>query len=297
VRHLSDNKIFKIACGPNAQDYKWTDVLMERAGGFMDGLSLHYYTHGGDWGNKGEATEFSNDEYHHVLQRTLVMDELITRHSAIMDRYDPKQRVALIVDEWGTWWNVEKGTNPGFLYQQNTMRDALVAALNFHIFHKHAARVKMANIAQTINVLQAMILTDGARMTLTPTYHIFEMFKGHHDATSLPFYLSSEDYTKGDQVIPAVSASASIKDGKITLSLAHTDPTREASIECDLRGVQISGVSGRILHADKPQAHNTFEAPETVAPRDFNSTQLNDTKLSLTLPPASVVTLELNVAS
>ncbi|HEY0074368.1 MAG TPA: alpha-N-arabinofuranosidase [Abditibacteriaceae bacterium] len=296
VRHLSGNKIFKIACGPNAQDYKWTDVLMERAGGFMDGLSLHYYTHGGDWGNKGEATEFSDDEYHHVLQRTLVMDELITRHSAIMDRYDPQQRVALIVDEWGTWWNVKKGTNPGFLYQQNTMRDALVAALNFHIFHKHANRVRMTNIAQTINVLQAMILTDGARMTLTPTYHVFEMFKGHQDATSLPMHLSSEDYTKGDQVIPAVSASASIKDGKITLSLAHTNPSQEASIECDLRGVQISGVSGRILHADKPQAHNTFEAPETVAPRDFNSTQLNGTKLSLTLPPASVVTLELNIA-
>ena len=296
VRNLSGNKVFKIAGGANVADYKWTDVLMERAASHMDGLSLHYYTHGGDWGDKGSATQFSDNEYHHVLQRSLLMDELLTRHSAIMDRYDPEKRVALIVDEWGTWWNVEEGTNPGFLYQQNTMRDALVAALHLHIFHKHAERVQMANIAQTINVLQAMILTDGARMATTPTYHVFEMFKGHHDATSLPFHLSGDDFVCGEQKIAAISASASLKDGKILLSLAHTDNTREATVECELRGANISSISGRILHADKPQAHNTFEAPDTVSPRVFEGAQLNGSKLSLTLPPASIVTLELTVA-
>ena len=213
VRNLSGNKIFKIACGPNAQDYKWTDVLMERAGGFMDGLSLHYYTTAATGATKARPPVHRRRVSSRFATH-LLMDELITHHGAIMDRYDPKQRVALIVDEWGTWWDVEQGTNPGFLYQQNTMRDALVAALNFHIFHKHSDRVHMANIAQTINVLQAMILTDGARMTLTPTYHVFEMFKGHHDAVSLPLHLTSEDYAMGEQKIPALSASASLKTAK-----------------------------------------------------------------------------------
>jgi alpha-L-arabinofuranosidase len=295
VRHLGGNRIFKIACGPNAQDYKWTDVLMERAGGFMDGLSLHYYTVLGSWQEKGSATQFDGDGHFKTLQRSLVMDEIITRHNAIMDRYDPQKRVALIVDEWGTWWDVEPGTNPGFLYQQNTMRDALVAALTLHVFHKHADRVRMANIAQTINVLQAMILTDGARMTVTPTYHVFEMFKGHHDATSLPVHLNSEDYACGEAKIPAVSASASLKDGKILLSLAHGNPDKEATVSCEVRGANVQLGTARVLCADKPQAHNTFDAPATVTPRDFDGAQLHGDKLTITLPPASVVTVELSL--
>ena len=293
VRNFGGNKTYKIACGPNAADYKWTDVLMERAGKFMDGLSLHYYTVVGDWNKKGSALEFGEAEYFLTLQRTLQMDEMLTRHGAIMDRYDPEKRVGLIVDEWGTWFDVEPGTNPGFLYQQNTMRDAFVAALNFNLFHHHCDRVQMTNIAQTINVLQAMVLTDGARMTLTPTYHVFEMFKGHQDATYLPIHLTSDDYKVGDNAIPAISASASQKDGKILLSLAHTDPEHATTIEVDVRGANVQSINGRILRADTLQAHNTFDAPDTVTPQPFDGAKLDGDKLSITLPPASIITLEL----
>lgn len=293
VRNFGGNKTYKIACGPNAADYKWTDVLMERAGGFMDGLSLHYYTIPGLWSKKGSALEFDEAEYFLTLQRTLQMDEMLTRHGAIMDRYDPEKRVGLIVDEWGTWFDVEPGTNPGFLYQQNTMRDAFVAALNFNLFHHHCDRVQMTNIAQTINVLQAMVLTDGARMTLTPTYHVFEMFKGHQDATYLPIHLTSDDYKVGDNAIPAISASASQKDGKILLSLAHANPASETTIEVDVRGANVQSIAGRILSADTLQAHNTFDAPESVQPQAFDGAKLDGDKLSITLPPASIITLEL----
>jgi alpha-N-arabinofuranosidase len=175
VRKFGDKPIFKIACGASDANYKWTEVLMERAGTLMDGLSLHYYTFTGGWGDKGSATQYSETEWFSCLKNALVMDELVTKHSTIMDKYDPQKRVALIVDEWGTWWNVEPSTNPGFLYQQNALRDALVAGLTLNIFNQHCERVRMANIAQTVNVLQAMILTDGAKMVLTPTYHVFEM--------------------------------------------------------------------------------------------------------------------------
>ncbi|HYD83722.1 MAG TPA: alpha-L-arabinofuranosidase C-terminal domain-containing protein, partial [Opitutus sp.] len=201
------NPIYRIACGSNGEDYNWTDVLMRDAGRQMNGLSLHYYTlPTGSWrGSKGSATDFAEDMYFATLRRTLRMDELVQKHGAIMDKYDPEKKVGMIIDEWGTWYDVEPGTNPGFLYQQNTLRDALVAALNFHIFHKHADRVAMTNIAQTINVLQAVILTDKEKMILTPTYHVFEMFKVHQGATVVPLELATPDYVHGDEKIPAVS--------------------------------------------------------------------------------------------
>ena len=89
------------------------------------------------------------------------MEELVTRHSTIMDKYDPNKKVALAVDEWGIWTDVEPGTNPGFLYQQNSLRDAIVAATTLNIFNNHSDRVRLANLAQTVNVLQALVLTQG----------------------------------------------------------------------------------------------------------------------------------------
>ena len=212
-----------------------------------------------------------------------------------MDRYDPKKRVAIIVDEWGTWFDVEPGTNPGFLYQQNTQRDALVAGLTFNIFHVHCDRVRMANIAQTVNVLQAMILTDGAKMLLTPTFHVFEMFAVHQGATLLPTHLQSDVYASGDKEIPAVSASAS-KDAQnsVHLSLCHTDPTKRATVEVELRGAPLGKVSGRVLAADAMNAHNTFDQPNALAPRDFSDFKVDGAKLSVTLPPASVAVLSLS---
>ncbi|MGC4073723.1 MAG: alpha-L-arabinofuranosidase C-terminal domain-containing protein [Nibricoccus sp.] len=227
AKNYSGNKIFKIAAGANADDVHWTEVMMQYAKDKMHGVSLHYYTlPTGSWrGSKGKSTGFNETEWITTLRRTLHMEKLINDHSAVMNKYDPEKKVALIVDEWGTWYDVEPNTNPGFLYQQNTLRDAIVASLNFNIFHQHTDRVAMANIAQMVNVLQAMILTDKEKMLLTPTYHIFEMYKVHQDATFLPFELKTPDYVLGEEKVPVVSATASRNAaGRIHVSLTNTHP-------------------------------------------------------------------------
>jgi alpha-N-arabinofuranosidase len=290
-----DDPISRIACGPNSDSYEWTDTLMKN-GGRMNGLALHYYTlPSGSWqGSKGSATEFGEDQYFATLRNTLKMEELITKHSAIMDKYDPQKRVGLVVDEWGVWTDVEPGTNPGFLYQQNTLRDAILAAMNLHMFQAHADRVTMANIAQMINVLQSMILTDKEKMLLTPTYHVFEMFKVHQGAISLQLQLTSPDYVVGAEKIPALSVSAS-RDaaGKIHLSLANADPKDPIALSCKLVGASSKSVSGRILTAPTFTAHNTFAAPNAVTPQNFDGAKLSGDGLTVTLPAKSVVVLEL----
>jgi alpha-N-arabinofuranosidase len=296
VKNYPGNRIYRVACGPNDSNYAWTETLMSMAGRQMNGLALHYYTLAtGNWRDKGSATEFGEQDWFNTLKRTLEMDTLITKHSAIMDKYDPEKRVGLVVDEWGTWYNVEPGTNPGFLYQQNTLRDAIVAGLNLHIFQKHADRVSMANIAQMVNVLQAMILTDGPKMIVTPTYWVFDMFKVHQDATSLPVELQTPNYTLGDESIPAVSASAS-RDGaggKVHLSLVNADPDHEVTVTCTLEGLAATQVTGQMLTASTMNAHNTFDAPNTVHPEAFHGASLEAGKLQVRLPAKSVVVLEL----
>lgn len=294
LRNYGDNKLFKIACGANGDDYHWTDVLMKNAAQFMDGLSLHYYTITKDWTDKGNATGFTEQEYMTTISKTLFMDELITRHGAIMDRYDPQKRVALVVDEWGNWFNVEEGTNPGFLYQQNTIRDSLVAALNFNIFHKHSDRVRMANIAQVINVLQSVILTEGVKIVLTPTYHVFNMYKVHQDAVAVQLNLSSPTFELHGITLDAVSASASVNDeGTLHISLAHVHPTEFTELEIDLRGLTIADakISGTQIVGSTLDAHNTFENPETVAITEFDGYSVVDGILHVKLAPLSVVTL------
>jgi alpha-N-arabinofuranosidase len=292
IRNFGDNRIYRIACGANSGDYRWTEVLMKEAGSMMDGLSLHYYTVPGDWSTKGSAVDFDEAKWFDTLRKTLFMEELVTRHSVIMDQYDPEKRVGLIVDEWGTWYEVEPGTNPGFLYQQNTLRDALVAGINLNIFNNHCDRVKMANIAQMVNVLQSVILTEGGRMVLTPTYHVFDMYKVHQDADLLPMVLENEDYRFGDNAIPQVSASASIdKDNRIHISICSLSHEKEAEIDCLLRGRDISGISGTILTADAMNAHNTFDEPENIRPAEFRGASLKNGALRVEMPPKSVVVL------
>lgn len=293
VRNHGDNRIDKIACGASDANVSWTEVLMERVGRRMDGLSLHYYTiPSGRWNRKGSATRFGEAEWHATLRRALVMDELLRRHSAVMDRFDPQKRIALIVDEWGVWHDVEPGTHPGFLYQQNTLRDALAAAATLNIFHHHADRVRMANIAQMVNVLQAMILTDGPRMLLTPTYHVFEMFVPHQDATFLPDTLECEDYVWGDDRIPALSSSAS-RDaaGRIHLSLVHFRPDQPTELNCRIEGFHPRRLSGQVLTAPTMQAHNTFDAPAQVRPMPFSDFEVTDQGLRVRLAAKSVVVL------
>jgi len=298
--------IYRIAAGANAEDVRWTEVLMEQVGRRMNGLSLHYYTlPTGNWGSKGSATAFGEDMWFSTLRQTLRMDGLIAKHKAAMEKAEAAQRpgpfpganrkVGLVVDEWGTWYDVEKGTEPGFLYQQNSLRDAVVAALNFHIFQRHADRVTMANIAQTVNVLQAMILTAKEKMLRTPTYWVFEMFKVHQGGTVLPVELQSPDYVFGQEKIPMVSASATkAKDGAaIHLSLANTSPSQAVALGVKLAGVTSKSVTGRILTAADMTAHNTFEAPNAVQPAAFTGASLKGDVLEVKLPAKSVVVLEL----
>jgi alpha-N-arabinofuranosidase len=290
--NFGDNRLFKIACGASDANYGWTDVLMREAGSVIHGLSLHYYTV--DWANKGSATQFTEREWFKVLKKTLAMSELIDRHTTVMDKYDPRKRVALIVDEWGTWYDVEPGTNPGFLYQQNTLRDALVAGINLNIFNNHCDRVRMANIAQTINVLQAVILTQDDKMVLTPTYHVYDMYKVHQDATLLPLDLKSAEYSFEKDRIPAVSMSASKdKAGRIHVTLCNLDPQNTNTVTVDLRGARPAKVTGRILTADAMNTHNTFEKPDAVKPADFSGARLTGNGFEVRLPSKSVVVLEL----
>jgi alpha-N-arabinofuranosidase len=295
-RDFGQSHLYKIACGATGDDYNWTEVLMREAGRFMDGLSLHHYTVPNTWAAKGSATQFDQGEWFTTLKKALFMDELITKHSNIMDRYDPEKRVGLIVDEWGAWYDVEPGTPPGFLYQQNTLRDALLAGVTLNIFNAHCKRVTMANIAQTINVLQALILTEGEghSIVLTPTYHVFEMYKVHQDATLLPTDIDCVSYEHGDGAIPAISVSASRDDnqGKVHLSLCNLDAKRAMSVSCQLRGMKPTEASGRVLTAEAINAHNTFNHPESVKPVTFDGVTFSDNTLLLDLPAKSIVVLQ-----
>ena len=304
LRNFGENRLFKIACGARGSDYDWTEVLMREAGRYMNGLAPHYYCGSGK--TKRLATQIDEEDWFAQLQRALRVDEILASHTAIMDKYDPKKRLAIIFDEWGAWHAVEPGTNPRFLYQQNTLRDALVAGVTLNILNNHCDRVKMANIAQTVNVLQAMILTKGEKMVLTPTYHVFEMYKIHHDALMLPVDLKCKDYRFGDEKIPALNVSASKdKSGRIHISLCNLDPKNPAEIVCKFQGTRPASPpevgriepavsrSGRVLTADAMAAHNTFDNPEAVRPAAFYEYKLRGDTLRVTLPSKSVVVLEI----
>lgn len=293
-RNYGDYRLFKIAGGANSEDYGWTETLMQKVPHhLMDGISLHYYTT--NWRSKGAATGFGEDRYFDVLKRCLHIKEAIDRHMEIMDRYDPEKRVALVFDEWGTWYDVEPGTNPGFLFQQNSMRDALVAGITLNYLNERCERVRMANIAQTINVLQALIFTEDEKIVRTPTYHIYNMYKVHHDATLLPQTLESPAYVFGSEALPAVSSSASMdEEGRIHLSLVNIDPERAVEMEVELKGKTSGKVTGQLLASDKMDSHNTFSNPDEVVPVAFNGASFRQGKLQLVLPAHSVVVLELD---
>ncbi len=288
--------IQRIACGPNSGDTNWTKTVMAMAGDRMDGLALHFYTiPTGDWKHKGPATGFGEDQYFSALRNTLRMEDLITRHLGIMDQFDPQKKVGLVVDEWGIWTDPTPGSHPGFLLQQNSIRDALLAALNFHIFQAHADRITMANIAQMVNVLQAMILTDGDKMVLTPTYHAFEMYKVFQGATSLPVRLATPDYAFNGEAIPAVSATAA-RDaaGTVHLALVNVLPRDSATVTCSLVGLAPKRADGRVLTAPALDSHNTFDAPNTVAPQAFTGAAIAGDRLTVPLPAKSIVVLDLH---
>ena len=222
------------------------------------------------------------------------MEELVSKHSAIMDKYDPEKKKHLAVDEWGGWYDVVQGTNGAFLFQQNTMRDAMIAGATLNTFNNHCDRVKMANLAQIINVLQAVILTEGNKMVVTPTYHVMEMYNVHHDATMLPVTFKSEKYTLENDALDAVSVSASKdKNGVTHISLVNIDAKKPQQLSINVNGAKYSAVSGRILTSDKLQNFNGFDSPNKIVPATYNGAQLNGSTLNLSIPPFSVVVLEL----
>lgn len=291
LRRYGDRKIFKIACGANSFDYEWTKVLMEVAGRYMDALTLHYYTlPTGNWADKGSATQFDTAAYYATLKQTLRMEELIEKHLAIMDEYDPEHRVGMIIDEWGSWYNVEPGTNPGFLYQQNTMRDALIAGINLNLFNNNADRVIMTNIAQTINVLQAVLLTDGAKLVKTPTYHVFDLFKAHQDARLVKVELDAGTIELPEGQIPRVSTSASNNGkGELTLTLAHLHDDEAMNLRCaHIPGYQLK--EAKILTGAITD-FNDFDSPDKVRITAFDGVSLTEDGLNIALPPCSVLSL------
>lgn len=295
-REFSGNKLFKIASGASDYDYNWTDVLMRNIGMQMQGVSLHYYTVKGWNGSKGSATAFTNDEYYWTVGKCLEIEDVIQKHIGIMDKYDKDNKVGLMLDEWGTWWDVEPGTNPGFLFQQNTMRDAFVAALSLNVFNKYSQRIQMANIAQVANVLQSMILTKGNKMVLTPTYHVFEMYKVHQDATYVPLEISTDQKEIGNKKIDVVNVSASRKNGVLNITMANIDLESERSVEIDLSGTVVAGkVTGRILTSKNIADYNSFDKPEVVKPVEFSGAKMTNGKISVQLPAKSIIALELQI--
>ena len=301
-RNYDGNRLFKIASGSGEYDLHWTETMMKQARNQMDGLSLHYYTVAGWSGSKGSATDFTPEDYYWTMGKCLDIENCIKEHSAVMDKYDPKKRVALMVDEWGTWWDEEPGTIRGHLYQQNTMRDAFVAALSLNVFHKYTDRIKMANIAQIANVLQSMILTKDDKMVLTPSYYVFQMYNVHQDATYLPIEVQCENKQvrarmgqDGEQrTLPMLGATASkAQDGAVHISLSNVDLENSNEVTVDLSGLGMKSVAGRILTCKAITDKNTFEQPDVVKPADFKGAKLKNGKLTVKMPPMSIVALEL----
>ena len=294
VKNYGDNKVYKIACGANDVDPAWSSVLMRESAKFLDALSFHYYTVPGGFDNKGPATGFDEKTYYKTLNLALKMDGFMTVQSGIMNLYDPEKRVALIVDEWGGWYAVEPGTNPGFLYQQNTMRDALIAGTTLNIFNKHSDRVRMANIAQMVNVLQSVILTEGPKMLLTPTYHVFDLYKDHQDATLIDSFIDADQIGEGEFAVPNLQESASIdKDGKITSTICNISASESYDIELTVFDKNIKTVSARIV-TNKFDAFNTFENPSNVAVEKFEDLAVKNGKLLFKMPACSVASIQLS---
>jgi alpha-L-arabinofuranosidase len=288
-------RLKKVVSGANADDYNWTETCIKNIP-IEDtwGIGLHYYILTDGWAHKGSATNFSEEQYFHSLKNCLRMEELIEKHSAILDKYDPKKKVALVVDEWGIWKDAELGTNPAFLYQQNSLRDALIAATTLNIFNNHCERVKMANLAQTVNVLQALVLTNGDSMLLTPTYYVFDLFKVHQNAKWIPIKIQSPNYNYNDQNVPAINASASIDYNRLMhISLVNLDSKKDISVSINVNQSQYKSINAQVLTSEKFNDVNTFSKPDKVIIRSFSDLKKDGKTLTVNMPAKSIVILEL----
>lgn len=285
-RNYSGNRLYRIACGPSSADYNWTEVMMKNLdSNNVDAIDLHYYTMP-VWPEMESATDFDDELYYKTIAAANFSDELITRHSEIMNRYDPEKKIGLVIGEWGCWHKVEEGTNPGFLYQQNTMRDAIVAAIELNVFNRHSDRVVMANLAQAVNVLQSVILTEGGKMIKTPTYHVFDLFKTHQNNEAVYCYTQNENMSEGKNA-PMISVSASVNEKSMTVTAANCSLTKEAAVECSIFGFKASSVSCRIL-TNEVHSYNNFDCPDRVSISEHTAV-IKDNVLKLNIPPCAVV--------
>ena len=284
--NYSGNRLYRIACGPSSADYNWTEVMMKNLdSNNVDAIDLHYYTMP-VWPEMESATDFDDELYYKTIAAANFSDELITRHSEIMNRYDPEKKIGLVIGEWGCWHKVEEGTNPGFLYQQNTMRDAIVAAIELNVFNRHSDRVVMANLAQAVNVLQSVILTEGDKMIKTPTYHVFDLFKTHQNNEAVYCYTQNENMSEGKNA-PMISVSASVNEKSMTVTVANCSLTEEAAVECSIFGFKASSVSCRIL-TNEAHSYNDFDCPDRVSITEHTAV-IKDNVLKLNIPPCAVV--------
>ena len=285
-RNYSGNRLYRIACGPSSADYNWTEVMMKNLdSNNVDAIDLHYYTMP-VWPEMESATDFDDELYYKTIAAANFSDELITRHSEIMNRYDPEKKIGLVIGEWGCWHKVEEGTNPGFLYQQNTMRDAIVAAIELNVFNRHSDRVVMANLAQAVNVLQSVILTEGGKMIKTPTYHVFDLFKTHQNNEAVYCYTQNENMSEGKNA-PMISVSASVNEKSMTVTAVNCSLTEEAAVECSIFGFKASSVSCRIL-TNEAHSYNDFDCPDRVSITEHTAV-IKDNVLKLNIPPCAVV--------
>lgn len=293
-KNYSGNQLYKVACGPNSDDTNWTRVLLEHVKPWhTSAISLHYYTvPTGNWDHKGAACTFDDDEYYKTMKSTYFMEKILNDHIAVMDELDPENKIKLIVDEWGCWYDVEEGTNPGFLYQQNTLRDSMVAAVNLHMFNHYNERVCMANVAQVVNVLQSVILTEGDKLIKTPTYHVFEMLKGHQNATLIDTKLD-EGEIEGVGIPMLNHTLSRAEDGTYLLTLANISLTETA--ELDLEGIAGEVIEARILTGEIHD-HNTFENPDVVAPKTYHAYRGADNGFVLSVPPVSLISMKIKVS-
>ena len=285
-RNYSGNRLYRIACGPSSADYNWTEAMMKNLdSNNVDAIDLHYYTMP-VWPEMESATDFDDELYYKTIAAANFSDELITRHSEIMNRYDPEKKIGLVIGEWGCWHKVEEGTNPGFLYQQNTMRDAIVAAIELNVFNRHSDRVVMANLAQAVNVLQSVILTEGDKMIKTPTYHVFDLFKTHQNNEAVYCYTQNENMSEGKNA-PMISVSASVNEKSMTVTVANCSLTEEAAVECSIFGFKASSVSCRIL-TNEAHSYNDFDCPDRVSITEHTAV-IKDNVLKLNILPCAVV--------
>ena len=296
--YIKGSNFQKVICGPSGNDSKWMETILsgiENKMHLAQGVSLHYYTlPTGDWSSKGSSTDFGEEMWFSTLRNTMYVEDYINQHLAIMDKYDPQGNLKLIVDEWGTWYDKLPGTKDGFLQQQNTVRDALVAGINLNLFNNHADRISMANIAQIVNVLQSVIMTRGQQMIKTPTYHVFKMYNVHQDATLVPIELKTENYEFNGEQIPALTASASQRDGMVNITITNANPTKALPVSCQL-GKEFKSATGKIVTGDKITDYNDFGMQENVSISDFEPGSIMNEELQIEIPPHSVVLVQLNM--